>query len=296
MAHESKTVLITGTSSGFGRGAAESLARKGHTVYASMRGLTGKNKAHADELAALAERDNLKLHPIELDVTDEAQVNSAVESIVAKEGRLDAVVNNAGIGGMGVTESFSLDQARAMYETNVFGPLALTKAALPAMRKQKSGLVVNISSGLGRFTMPGIGIYASTKWALEALSESLRYEGSAVGVDTVIIEPGAFKTGFLGNQFDPADADRAADYGPLGDIEANMTAGIQGYFESEHYTGSEAVVDAIVEVIETPQGSRPLRVAVGGDMGPVAEINEQTRGRQQQLLEAFGMKDFAPLA
>lgn len=293
---QSHVILITGTSTGFGRGAAEALARKGHAVYASMRGIAGKNKAHADELRTLAQRDDLKLHPIELDVTDEVQVNAAVDSIIAREGRLDTLVNNAGIGAMGVTESFSVDQARTMYETNVFGPLALTKAALPAMRRQKSGLVVNLSSGLGRFTMPGIGIYASTKWALEAITESLRYEGSAVGVDAVIIEPGAFKTGFLGNLFEPADADRASDYGPLGDVSRNMEAGLRDYYESEQYIGSEAVINAIVDVVEAPHGSRPLRVPVGGDMGPVIEINEQTRGRQQTLLEAFGMADFKPLA
>lgn len=291
-----QTVLITGASTGFGRDSAIELARKGHTVYASMRGVAGKNADHAKALTDLAASENVKLNVIEIDVTDESQINSAVESIVAEEGKLDVLVNNAGVGGMGVTETFSVDQARAMYETNVFGPLALTKAALPAMRTNKSGLIVNISSGLGRFTMPGIGIYASTKWALEALSESLRYEGAAVGVDTVIIEPGAFKTGFLGNQFEPADADRASAYGPLGDIEANMTAGMQGYFESEHYTGAEAVTKAIINVIETPQGERPLRVPVGGDMGPVAEINAKSRGHQQELLAAFGMPDFQPLA
>lgn len=296
MPAESKTILITGASTGFGRDTAIELARRGHTVYASMRGIGGKNADNARHLTDLAASEGITIRTIEIDVTDEAQIHTAIVHITSQAGRLDVLVNNAGVGGLGVTEAFSIDQARTMYDTNVFGPLALMRAALPAMRSQKSGLIVNISSGVGRFTMPGIGIYASTKWALEALTESLRYEGAAVGVDAVIVEPGAFKTNFFGNQLDPADASRAADYGPLADIANSFEAGLEGYFQSEHYTGPEAVVEAIVTVVETPHGSRPLRVPVGGDMAPVAEINEQSRQRQQQLLDGFGMPDFKPLA
>ncbi|MGP1273089.1 MAG: SDR family oxidoreductase [Phycisphaerales bacterium] len=291
-----QTVLITGASTGFGRAAAETLARRGHTVYASMRGVAGKNKAFADELAALAKAENLRLSVVEIDVTDESQVNSAVESILAKEGKIDAVVNNAGIFGMGLTETYTLDQMRFMYETNVFGPMALVRAALPSMRRHKSGLFVHITSAVGRFTVPGMGVYASTKWALEALGESLRYEGSAIGVDSVMIEPGAFKTEIFGKGFDPADTDRAADYGDMASVGETFGNNLGGYFESEHYQGTEIVVDAIVSAIESKPGTRPLRIPVGADTASVAAMNDESRARQQELLEAFGLPQFKNLA
>ena len=293
---QAQTILITGASTGFGRQTAERLARKGHTVYASMRGVSGKNAEHAQKLRDLAQTEKLKLRVIELDVTDEAQVNGAVETIVSQEGRLDTVVNNAGIFGSGLTETFTLDQMRQMYETNVFGPMALVRAALPVMKKQKSGLFVHLTSAVGRFTVPGMGLYASTKWALEALGESLRYEGSAIGVDSVMIEPGAFKTEIFGKHFDPADTARAEGYGELSTIGETFGNNLAGYFESEHYRGPEIVVDAIIGAIEAAPGTRPLRVAVGADTASVTEMNRESRVRQQELLEAFGMPAFKPLA
>ncbi|MEL6499285.1 MAG: SDR family oxidoreductase [Planctomycetota bacterium] len=291
-----QTVLITGASTGFGRDSAIELARRGHTVYASMRGVAGKNAEHAKHLTDIAASDNLTLNVIEIDVTNESQINSAVESIVSKEGKLDAVVNNAGIFGMGMTESYTLDQMRFMYETNVFGPMALVRAAMPSMRKNKSGLFVHITSSIGRFTAPGMSLYASTKWALEALGEGLRYEGSAVGVDSVIIEPGAFQTEIFGKGYDPKETDRAAGYGDMGRIGETVGGNLGGYFQSEHYKGPEIVVNAIVEAIEAEPGTRPLRVNVGADTEPVGQINAKTREHQQQLLEAFGLKDLQPLA
>ncbi|MEM9166790.1 MAG: SDR family oxidoreductase [Planctomycetota bacterium] len=291
-----QVILVTGASTGFGREAVERLARHGHTVYASMRGVAGKNRAHADELAALAASDNLKLNVIEIDVTDEAQVNQAIETIVGKEGRLDTVVNNAGIFGSGLTETFTLDQMRWMYETNVFGPMALVRAAMPTMRKQKSGLFVHITSGVGRFTVPGMGVYASTKWALEALGESLRYEGSAIGVDSVMIEPGAFKTEIFGKNMEPKEPQRAEGYGDLAAIGETFGANLEGYFGSEHYKGPSIVVDAIVEAIEAEPGTRPLRTAIGADVGAVAAMNASSREQQLALLEGFGMPAFKPLA
>ena len=168
-----QVVLITGASTGFGRDTAIELARKGHTVYASMRGVSGKNADHARHLTDLASAESVKLNVVEIDVTDESQINSAVESIVANEGRIDAVVNNAGIFGMGLSETYTLDQMRFMFETNVIGPMALVRAALPSMRKNKSGLFVHITSAGGRFTVPGMGLYSGTKFALEAMGEAL---------------------------------------------------------------------------------------------------------------------------
>lgn len=291
-----QVILITGTSSGFGRDSAIALARKGHTVYASMRAIAGKNKANADELTRLAASENLKLKVVELDVTDETQATAAVERVIDDAGRLDVLVNNAGYAAMGITEAFTLDQVRAMYETNVFGPIALVRAVLPQMREQKRGLLVHVTSGIGRFTAPGMGVYASTKWALEAIGETLRYEGAPIGVDSVMVEPGAFKTELFGKMPEAADTERSGGYGPLADVAGGFEGGLNQYFESDAYRGPEIVTEAIVDLIESEDGSRPARVAVGADMEAVRQLNAAAQPHQRALLEAFGFADFAAKA
>lgn len=291
-----QVVLITGASTGFGRDTAENLARKGHTVYASMRGVEGKNKAHADAIKELARAEDLKLNVIEIDVTDESQITAAVEQIINEAGRLDVLVNNAGIFGAGLTETYTTDQVRFMYETNVFGPWTLSRAVLPQMREQQRGLIVHVTSGVGRFTVPGMGLYSSTKWALEAIGEALRYEGAPLGIDSVLVEPGAFKTEIFDKHFDPAQPELAEGYGELANIGEAFQQGLAGYFESEHYRGPEIVTEAIVDLIESEPGTRPARVAVGADMEPVRQINAASQPHQRALLEAFGFADFAAKA
>jgi NAD(P)-dependent dehydrogenase (short-subunit alcohol dehydrogenase family) len=289
-----QTVLITGASTGFGRDTAIELARKGHTVYASMRGVAAKNAEHAKHLTDLAANEKLTIRVVEIDVTNEAQINSAVESIISEAGRLDVVINNAGIFGAAITEAYTTDQFRTMFETNVFGAYAVTRAALPQLRAQRSGLIVNISSGLGRFTVPGMGLYASTKYALEAISESLRYELAPLGIDVTAVEPGAFKTEILGKGFEPAEPERAADYGELGNIGEQFGIGLGQYFESDAYRGPEAVVETIVDLVESD--TRPARIPVGADMQPVRELNDLARPKAQALLEGFGMGAMTQLA
>jgi len=291
-----KTILITGASTGFGRLAAETLARSGHTVYATMRGVGAKNKPHADELTALAKAENLSLKVVELDVTDQAQIDAAVKTVVDDSGRIDVLVNNAGIFGLGVTESFSVDQARWMYETNVFGPLALSKAVLPHMRAQRAGLLIHISSGVGRITFPTMGIYASTKWALEAIGESIRYETAHLGIDSVLIEPGVFKTEIFGKGMEPSNPGVNEDYGDISAIPEQFGAGIDEYVSSDAYRGPEAVVEAIEKMIDTPHGDRPVRLAVGADIESVNDLNASSATYQKALLENFGMPAFASLA
>ena len=173
----SKTVLITGASSGFGRDTAETLARAGHRVFASMRDLAGRNGTHVDALRAKG------IAVVELDVTDEASVERGVAQVLAQAKRLDVLINNAGIGSAGVSESFTTDQLRALFDVNVFGIQRTLRAALPAFRSQGAGLVVNIGSFLGRVTFPFFGLYGASKFALEALTDSYRYELSQLGVD-----------------------------------------------------------------------------------------------------------------
>src|SRR5216683_828841 len=175
----SKTILITGASSGFGRDTAETLFRAGHTVYASMRGAQGKNRDAAEALRKLG------IKTVELDVSDDASVEAGVKEVLAEAGKIDVLVNNAGIGSAGVTEAFTAEQAKVVFDTNVIGILRVTRAVLPSMRQKRDGLIINIGSVLGRVTFPFSGIYGASKFAVEALTDSLRYEVSQLGGEVV---------------------------------------------------------------------------------------------------------------
>jgi len=149
-----QTILVTGSTSGFGRLTVETLARQGHRVFAGMRAIAGKNAAAADELRALAERAGQSVHPVEIDVTDDASVEQAIAAIIAATGRIDVVVNNAGVSYSGPLEAFPPEQARQQFETNVLSVLRVNRAALPHMRQQGSGLLIQIGSIVGRIAVP----------------------------------------------------------------------------------------------------------------------------------------------
>ena len=157
----SKIILITGASSGFGRDTAETLFRAGHTVYASMRGPLGKNREAAEALRKLG------IKTVDLDVSDDASVGAAVKRVLAGAGKIDVLVNNAGIASVGVTEAFTAEQAKAIFDTNVIGLLRVTRAVLPSMLQKRDGLIINIGSILGRVTFPFFAIYGASKFAVE---------------------------------------------------------------------------------------------------------------------------------
>ena len=193
-----KVVVITGVSSGFGRLTAMFLARNGYRVFATMRGLSGRNAGAAEELRKLARDESLDLDAAEMDVTEDVSVEGCLRDVVHRAGRVDVLVNNAGFGYMGLLESFSLQQARRIFETNVMGPLRTIRAVLPHMHRQGEGLLIQVSSGAGRVVLPSMGLYCASKFALEALTESYRYELASAGIDSVSVEPGAYPTEILG--------------------------------------------------------------------------------------------------
>src|SRR6516164_5441670 len=168
----SKTILITGASNRFGRATAEALARAGHTVFASMRDPTAKNRLHAQGLRQQG------IAVVELDISTDDSVDQAVKEVLADAGRIDVLINNAGIASAGITEAFTADQAKVVFNTNTVGLLRTNRAVLPTMRAQGEGLIINIGSILGRVTFPFFGIYGASKFAVEALTDSLRYEVS----------------------------------------------------------------------------------------------------------------------
>jgi NAD(P)-dependent dehydrogenase (short-subunit alcohol dehydrogenase family) len=182
-------VLITGCSKGFGLLTALQFSRKGDTVFASMR-----DTSRAGDLQKRAEAEKLAIEVVQLDVTDDASVRWAVDHVLASAGRIDVLVNNAGYGFHGPIEDADLDEAKEVFDTNVFGPIRLAQAVLPAMRSQRAGTIVNVSSLAGAFVEPYNGIYSASKHALEAASEALYFECHPFGVRVLIVEPGGFDT------------------------------------------------------------------------------------------------------
>ena len=223
---ENKVILITGTNSGFGYLTAIGAAAKGHTVYAGMRNTENRNAEKANELNGI---ENITV--VEIDVTHPTQVKSAIEGIIEKEGKLDVLVNNAGYYGGGITETFSEQDMENMFNVNVKGPWRTIKSSLPQMRRQGEGLIINISSGLGRFSAPFMTMYNSTKFALEGLTEGLHYEVRPLGVDAVIVQPGAFPTEIFSKTAYGTDQELASEYGELANIPEQMGQGMQEMFE-----------------------------------------------------------------
>lgn len=287
---ESKTILITGSNSGFGRLTAETLAAKGHTVFASMREVEGKNAEQARALRAWAGSKGVSLHVVELDVTDDASVARAVEQARATAGHIDVVVNNAAVTTWGLLESYTTAQMRDLFEVNVFGVQRVNRAVLPHMRERRSGLLVHVSSGLGRLALPVTSPYCATKWALEALAETYRYELAAVGVDSIIVQPGPFPTGILAKLMAPAEPERAQGYGPSAELPQQIMAGMGSIFEGPNPPDPQEVADAMVALIEMPVGTRPLRTVVDRIMGqgPTA-INEVAGNVMAGALQGMGM-------
>lgn len=184
-----KVAVVTGSSSGIGYETSLTLARIGFLTYTTMRNL---NKS--ENIKSVATKENLPIRITQLDVTDSVSINNAIQAILSEKGRIDVLVNNAGYVLDGAFEDLSMDEIKAQYETNVFGLIRTTQAVLPAMRKQESGTIVNISSIAGRFGYPGGSAYISTKFAVEGLSESMAYELEPFGIKVIIIEPGVVRT------------------------------------------------------------------------------------------------------
>ena len=187
-----KVAIVTGTTSGIGYETCLSLARDGFYTFATVRDVK-----KAEKIVQIAKKENLKIEIIELDVDDEKSISTAIQKILSKKQQIDVLVNNAGWGLFGSVEDVPVKDFRAQFETNFFGIISIIQKVAPIMRKQKSGVIVNISSVAGRIGFPGSPAYISSKFALEGLSESLRYELGQFGVKVVIIEPGVIKTNFF---------------------------------------------------------------------------------------------------
>ncbi len=285
-----KTILVTGASSGFGRDTAETLATAGHTVFAGMRDIAGRNRAAADALRAKA------IAIVEIDVTSDTSVDTAIAALLANSGgRLDVVVNNAGIALAGVSESFTPEQLRALFEVNVFGIQRVLRATLPTLRVAGDGLVVNIGSILGRVTFPFFGLYGASKFAVEALTDSYRYELSQLGVDVVLVQPSAYPTNMYASMQQPADAPRATAYGEIGTIPGKMLETFMSMFAAADAPKPHDVAEAIVKLVGQAKGTRPHRIVVGQPFGADA-INAAVAPVQRQVVESLGLGALVTIA
>ncbi len=285
----SKTILITGASSGFGRDTAETLHCAGHTVYASMRGVQGKNRDAAEALRKLG------VKTMELDVSDDASVKAGVENVLADAGKIDVLVNNAGIASAGVTEAFTTEQAKAIFDTNVIGLLRVTRAVLPSMRRRHDGLIINIGSILGRVTFPFIGIYGASKFAVEALTDSLRYEVSQLGVEVVEVQPSGYPTNFFTNMQSPASTEVTKAYGEVGEIPDAMVKTLMASLEGKDAPNPHAVGEAVAKLVGQSKGSRAARTVVGAPFGS-DKANEDVAPLQAQVVEALGLSHLEKVA
>jgi NAD(P)-dependent dehydrogenase (short-subunit alcohol dehydrogenase family) len=248
MPDPSRAVLVTGCSSGIGRATAERLVATGWTVYATAR--------RPETLAGL---EAAGCRTLALDVTDEASMQAAVRTVEEAEGAVGVLVNNAGYSQSGAIESVPIERVRAQFETNVFGLVRLTQLVLPKMREQRWGKVVNLSSMGGRFTFPGGGIYHATKYAVEAISDALRFEVRGFGVDVVIVEPGLIRTSFGEVAATGMTAEVASD-SPYSDFNARVAQATAGVYESgtlSRLSGPPETVAKVIEKAITAKRPRP---------------------------------------
>ena len=271
-------VVITGCSSGFGLATALAFARRGDRVWATMR-----NPADAGDLSAAVEAEHLELRTLPLDVTDDASVSAAVGHILQVEGRIDVLVNNAGVAHMGAVEALNVEDAKAVFDTNVFGQVRMIQAVLPGMRERGDGVIVNVSSVSGRLPgTPANWAYAASKHAAGSLSDSLAEEVRPFGIRVVCIEPGFFATAVTrkGRPLPAAS--------PYRDLERH----IAGWFHANVESGGDPadVAEAIVAAVADP--SSPIHVPVGA--GALAAIEASSNMTEEEWAavsrKAYGLE------
>jgi NAD(P)-dependent dehydrogenase (short-subunit alcohol dehydrogenase family) len=281
----SKKILITGASGGFGVLTVKKLQANGHHVAAAMRDISGKNKNIAEELK------NLGAKIIELDVTNDESVIKGVNQAITELNGLDVLINNAGIGSIGMLEFFTTGDFQKVFEVNVFGVQRMNRAVAPHFRKQNKGLIVYTSSLLGRITLPFYGLYQASKWALEALASNYRIELSGFGVENCIVEPGGYPTAFAENLIVPSDTSQAASYGDFIHAPKGMGENFENVLKNNPQQDPQRVADAFAELIDMPYGEKPFRTTVDfiGMADHIEKYNDHLEQVTQGLFGNFGI-------
>lgn len=289
-----KTILITGTSSGFGAMAAHGLARAGHHVFASMRDLAAHGGAPAAEMERIARDAGVKLAPIALDVSSQASAEAAVARIVGETGRLDVVIHNAGHMTFGPAEAFSPEQLARAYDVNVIGAQRVNRAALPYLRRAGQALLIWVGSSSTRGGAPPfLGPYFAAKAGMDALAQSYALELARFGIETTILVPGAFTKGtrHFEHAAHPDDESRAAAYwsGPYAGMDEQVLNGLAELEPGD--ANPEAVGRAIVEIVAMPHGKRPFRLHIDPSQDGAEVVNGVADRVRRQLLERIGLAD-----
>jgi NAD(P)-dependent dehydrogenase (short-subunit alcohol dehydrogenase family) len=278
-------IIITGASGGFGRLIVEALIGNGHQMAATLRDAGGRNQGTAARLKELG------CAVIEMDVTSDAGVERGVADAVGALGGLDVVINNAGQGVLGLQEGFTADDWKRVFDINVFGVQRVCRAVLPHLKAQRAGLIINISSLLGRITVPFYGPYNASKWALEALSENYRSELSQLGIEVCVVEPGGFPTTFIDNLVRPSDGSRNASYGAMGDMAEGFLKGFEAALANNPAQDPRNVATAIAGLLDQAPGTRPFRTVVDkmGMGDSIAGYNESLAQVTSGIYGAFGI-------
>ena len=279
-----KKILITGASGGFGKLTVLTLLQKGHQVAASMRDINGKNKNVADELR----KAGAKI--IEIDVTDDTSVTNGVNSAISDLDGLDVLINNAGLGVLGMQEFFTPADFQKVFDINVFGVQRMNRAVVPYFREKKNGLIIYTSSLLGRIALPFYGAYQASKWALEALAENYRVELSGFGIENCIVEPGGYPTAFSDNLLRPSDNSRELGYGDFAKVPEAALHNFENVLKNNPQQNPQKVADAFAELIEKPKGDKPFRTTVDfiGMADHIQKYNEHLEQIMTGLYTNFG--------
>jgi short-subunit dehydrogenase len=260
-----KVAIVTGSSSGIGYATSLLLARNRFHTYATMR-----NIEKSADIQEIANKERLPLQVIQLDVNDDTSIRNSIKMVERENERIDVLVNNAGYGLVGAFEDLSVEEIKSQFETNFFSVIRLTQQVLPIMRKQKSGTIVNVSSGAGRIGFPGMSAYVSSKFALEGLSESMSYELEPFGIKVVIIEPGVIRTNFKKNSVISKKSLDNSSISPYSSMIQKIDSSISSIVE--HATPPEEVAKAILHAITS--NNPKLRYLVGNDMIMMSETKK----------------------
>lgn len=268
-----RVAVVTGSSSGIGLECSRELARNGFLTYATMRDPSKQDVVHSPD-----DNKKLPIRTVQLDVTDDTSVDKAIQKILAEAGKIDVLVNNAGFAITGAFEDVTLDEVKTQYETNVYGVIRATQAVLPAMRKQRSGRIINISSGAGIFGYPGGSTYVSSKFAIEGLTESMSYELEQFGIKAILVEPGFIKTNFGGAMMLAKKAQNpSSPYMPMMQRMSSVVSKL-----AETAPGADLVARAVAEAATSPNPK--LRYLVGKDVEQMYEAKRSMSDEEFQNL------------
>jgi NAD(P)-dependent dehydrogenase (short-subunit alcohol dehydrogenase family) len=284
------TVLITGAATGIGNLTARTLAAAGHTVYASMRDVTGRNAVHAEELLGAARRQDHDLRVVELDVTSQESADAAVAQVLDQSGQLDVVVHNAGHLYVGYVEAFTAEDIAHLIDVNTIGVHRVNRAVLPHMRSRGEGTLVYVGSTTSVVVPPFLGPYVASKTAADALAQVTAYEVGQLGIETTIVMPGPFTQGteHFPNASHAGDAERAAGYAILDPLVARNEEATTGLFANPEEAHPQAVADEIARALDLPFGARPFRTVVDFSQAHVDEVNAVMRRAQEEFVTRMG--------